>query len=192
MATICEKIDAFERHVFTRQLRIAQLLAEHFTLDIGGDELSESGFAILSIGLSYFEMIEQFATGQSSDHAVRVFFEGGFARVYPVSTVAPADVSRIYYMVRCGMYHTAMPKDRCGLSRHLPAAVANENGVIVINPDRLIADLIKHFASFCSDLRDGAHYELCANFERMFDSLAANAPTILYGTTEATRAPWAM
>ena len=35
-----------------------------------------------------------------------------------------------------------MPKDRCGLSRNLSSAVAIENGVIVIDPDSLIADPI--------------------------------------------------
>ncbi len=135
-------------------------------------------------------MIEQFATGQSSNGASKSFFERGFARVYPASAVAATDVSRIYQKVRCGMYHTAMPKDRCGLSRHLSSAVANENGVIVINPDRLIADLTKHFATFCSDLRDGLHCQLQVNFERMFDSLAGSAPTSSHATTPRTPAPW--
>jgi hypothetical protein len=45
MATICEKIDAFERHILDRQLRIAQILAVHFTRDSPGDELSESAWA---------------------------------------------------------------------------------------------------------------------------------------------------
>jgi hypothetical protein len=192
MFSVCEKIDAFERHVLKRQLRIAEILATHFAQDADGDELSESGFVVLSIGLAYFEMIEQFASGISSRGASKSFFERGFARVYSTPTVAATDVSRIYETVRCGMYHTAMPQDRCGLSRHLSSAVANENGVIVINPERLIIDLIKHFGSFCTKLRDGTDCQLQSNFEHMFDSLAASARTTSSASTRTTPSPWDM
>jgi hypothetical protein len=187
---ICDKIDAFERHVLTRQLRIAQLLGEHFSFNAAGDPLSQSAFAIISIGFSYFEMIEQFAMGQSSEGRSRAFFKRGFARVFPNSAVNNDDVARLYSVMRCGMYHTAMPTDRCGLTRELSTAIANENGVIVINPALLIDELISHFSQFCSDLRDGDHCDLQYNFETMFDLLSANAQTTTYADTPTTEAPW--
>ena len=110
LPTICQKIDAFERHVFTRQLRIAQILAEHFVSDKEGDELSQIAFVIMSIALAYFEMIEQFASGKSSDGSSPEFFKRGFQRVYSTTPVSNDDVRRIYKYFRCGMYHIAMPR----------------------------------------------------------------------------------
>ena len=123
---VIEKIAAFERHVFDRQLNIARILAEHFVDNREDDPLAESAFAIVSLGFSYFEMIEQFASGESSDSNTDRFFKKGFARVFPRSVVVDADdANRIYKMLRNGMYHTAMPKDRCGLSRDLKTAIAD-------------------------------------------------------------------
>jgi hypothetical protein len=135
-------------------------------------------------------MIEQFATGESCRKQEGDFFKRGFARVFPNSVVVAADVARLYSMMRCGMYHSAMPTDRCGLTRELATAIANENGVIVINPALLIDELISHFGRFCSDLRDGCHCDLQHNFEAMWDSLSANAQTTTYPTTKTTAAPW--
>jgi len=141
MPTVCEKINALESHVLTRQLRIAHALGEHFRADRPGDALSESGFVILNVGLAYFEMIEQFASGEASNGRSADFFKRGFNRVYPASGVSAADVNRIWKFIRNGMYHVAMPTDRCGLSRHLGCAFAAENGALVINPAQLIDDL---------------------------------------------------
>lgn len=187
---VCDKINAFEQHVFDRQLRVAQILGQHFTRDAIGDPLSQSAFAIVSIGFSYFEMIEQFAAGQSSHGQSSHFFKRGFARVFPHSVVASNDAARLYSIMRCGMYHSAMPTDRCGLTRELPTAIANENGVIVINPALLIDELISHFDRFCSDLRDGCHCDLQRNFEKMWDSLFENAQATSYSTTKTTPVPW--
>lgn len=186
----CEKIDAFEKHVLDRQLYIAQVLGKHFTSDEADDPLAQSAFAVISIAFSYFEMIEQFAVGQASQGQSATFFKRGFARVFSHSLVDSEDVGRLYSMVRCGMYHTAMPTDRCGLTRELPTAIANENGVIVINPALLVDELIAHFRQFCSDLRDGRHCDLRRNFEEMFDSLSEKANTAAYPTTQTSCPPW--
>ena len=187
---VCEKIDAFENHVLNRQLRIAQILGKHFVADADSDPLSESAFVIISIVFSYFEMIEQFAVGQSSHGQSGQFFERGFRRVFPTSTVDPSDAARLYSMIRCGMYHLSMPTDRCGLTRELKAPIANENGALLINPKLLTDELITHFAQFCSDLRDGLHCELQQNFETMFDGLGTSAATTGHATTNTTPAPW--
>ncbi|MDB5390264.1 MAG: hypothetical protein JWM11_5910 [Planctomycetaceae bacterium] len=186
---ICEKIDAFEAHVLTRQLRIGQVLGDRFMSNQIGDPLSESAFAIISICFSYFEMIEQFSVGQSSHGRSGEFFKRGFARVFPNSAVNLDDVAHLYSMLRCGMYHTAMPTDNCGLTRELSTAIAKENGIIVINPARLIDSLINHFQDFCSDLRSGRDCDLRRSFEAMFDSLSSGV-TVTSTKTETTRAPW--
>lgn len=187
---LCEKITAFETHVLDRQLHIAQILGQHFTANVRSDPLSQSAFAIISIGFSYFEMIEQFAIGKSSNGHSSEFFKNGFKRVFLDSEVESHDASRLYSLMRCGMYHTAMPTDRCGLTRELQRPIANQNGVIVINPALLIEKLIKHFNGFCTDLRDGSNSDLQSNFEKMFDSLSSKANTTTSATTATTAAPW--
>jgi hypothetical protein len=187
---ICEKINSFEQHVLDRQLRIAEILGQHFTRNEEGDPLAQSAFAILSIGLSYFEMIEQFATGKSSKDNTADFFRRGFERVFPHSIVITNDAASLYSSMRCGMYHTAMPKDRCGLTREQSKAIANDNGYITINPAMLIEALIEHFGQYCSDLRDGCHPNLERNFETMWDSFQPDVNRVASLTTTATPAPW--
>ena len=186
----CQKIDAFENHVLNRQLRIAGILGDHFVANTADNPLSESAFSIISIVFSYFEMIEQFSVGRSSHRQSSEFFKRGFRRVFPTTTVNLADAARLYSLMRCGMYHSAMPTDRCGLTRELAVPIANENGVILINPKLLTDKLIEHFQQFCSDLRGGLDCCLQQNFETMFDSLRINSTTTSSATTNTTPAPW--
>ena len=172
MQTVCDKIDAFEKHVLDRQLRIAQILGQHFKNNSPGDPLSESAFAILNLCLQYFEMYEQFASGQSSKDKSGEFFGRGFQKVFPNHGFAASDISRIYKMLRCGMYHTAMPKDRCGLSRDLSIPILDDNGVILINPSLFVDAIIQHFNQYCADLRTGCDCLLQCNFETMWDLVA--------------------
>lgn len=172
MDSVCEKIDAFEKHVFDRQLRIAQILGDHFTKNAEGDPLAQSAFAVMSLCLNYFEMIEQFAMGQSSNSNSPEFFKRGFQRVFPNSEFTANEISRIYGLLRCGLYHTAMPKGRCGLTRELHEPIKVSNGDLLINPSLLVDSIIAHFEQFCCALRDGQHCELQSNFETMWDSIA--------------------
>lgn len=187
---VCQKIEVFENYVLKRQLRIAQILGKHFVADQPGDPLAESAFAILSIGFSFFEMIEQFSRGESSHGQSSAFFKGGFNRVFPHSAVAPNDVTQLYGMVRCGMYHTAMPTKRCSLSRRVSTPFANLNGEIAINPALMIESLVVYFHEYCADLRDGLHCDLQRRFETMFDSFSESVGTAPQSTSGGTRAPW--
>ena len=189
-----EKIDAFEIHIRDRQLAIAKHLADRFVADATGDPLSQSAFAILSIVTNYFEMIEQFCTGQSKGNS-GIFFRNGLARVFSPSQVSPADADRLYSFLRCGMYHSAMLTGRCGLSRNFDDPVANLNGVILINPALLVDALLEHFADYCQQLRDPCGTVERANMLSLLELLAANAPTstvttIPAQTTTTAGAPW--
>ena len=189
-----EKIDAFELHVRDRQLLIAKHLSQHFVDDIPGDPLSQSAFAILSIVTNYFEMIEQFRIGQSSKGRSAEFFRNGVERVFPQSQVSAADADRLYSFMRCGMYHSAMPTDRCGLSRELSKPIVNDNGVILVNPALLVDALISHFKEYCEKLRDPCCTTERANMLLLFGLLATKAQTSMYTATQTqtttTAPPW--
>ena len=146
----------------------------------------------MSIALAYFEMIEQFALSEPSDKQSAKLSRTVCKRVYPTLPVSDDDVTRIYKCFRNGMYHSAMPKERCGLSRELDGEIANENGVIVINPARLVADLVSHFRVFCAGLRAPADGGDPRNFECMFDSFISATTGAAHADTKTTPAPWDM
>lgn len=191
MATLNEKIDAFETHVLTRQLRIGEILGDKFIANQTDDELSQSAFVILGIGVAYFEMIAQFASGQDSKGKSQDFFETGFKKVYCKSSVS-VNGSDIYTFIRCGMFHTGMPTDRCGLSRNPKQTFTIDNRVLIINPACLITDLKRHLEQYCKELRnpDNSFDSLRQNFEKTFDRIASKAPTTSYGQTDATGPPY--
>ncbi|MEX0728924.1 MAG: hypothetical protein WD065_21800 [Planctomycetaceae bacterium] len=172
MQTISNKIDEFEKHVYGRQLRIAQVLSSHFQVDSPGDPLSESAFAILNLCLSYFEMFEQFSTSRPSNGQSELFFERGFEKVFPNHKFPTGEITRIYRTLRCGMYHIAMPKGRCRLTREIPDPFLIDNGVLLINPARFVDSVIDHFVQYCAVLRAGCDYQLQSNFEEMWDKIA--------------------
>ncbi len=189
-----EKIDAFKNHLLDRQLMIAKQLAEHFVADTPGDPLSQSGFAILSIITNYFEMIEQFHVGASSRNNSKTFFCAGIARVFSLAEVSTDAADRLYSFMRCGMYHSAMPTDRCGLSRELQVPIYNDGGIILINPALLIDRLIAHFSNYCNQIRGSSDPILRQNMLNLFSLLTTQARTSIQianqTTTNITPAPW--
>jgi|688.fasta_scaffold465687_1 hypothetical protein len=189
-----EKIEAFEKHILDRQLVIAKHLASRFVADTPGDPLSQSGFAILSIVTNYFEMIEQFSVGASSHRNSGVFFRDGMARVFPTTEVTPTDADRLYSFMRCGMYHSAMPTDRCGISRELHVPIFNDGGVILINPALLVDQLIAHFSTYCSQIRGSSNPTLRQNMLNLFGLLDTQAPTSTHTANQTqigtTPPPW--
>lgn len=189
-----EKIDAFEKHVLDRQLLIAKHLASRFVANTPDDPLSQSGFAIFSIVTNYFEMIEQFSVGASSHRKSGAFFRGGMARVFSTTEVAPADADRLYAFMRCGMYHSAMPTDRCGLSRELQVPISNNGGVIIINPALLVDRLIAHFSVYCNQIRGSLNPTLRQNMLNLFGLLEAQSRTSSHTASQTqigtTPPPW--
>ena len=189
-----EKIDALEKHVHDRQLVIAKHLADHFVANEADDPLSQSAFAILSIVTNYFEMIEQFHVGASSKGKSEAFFRDGIARVFTAAEISAADADRLYSFMRCGMYHSSMPTDRCGLSRDLPVPVRNDSGVIIINPALLVDRLISHFNSYCAELRGSTNPVVRQNMLKLFGLLATSAKTstatACQTQTPTTPPPW--
>ena len=188
MPTLDEKINSFEEQISIRHLRIGEVLSERFLVGDPNDELSHSAFVILGIGLSYFEMIEQFVTGNDSDRRSGHFFEEGFKRVYVATCLSPDDISRIYRRHRSGLFHTAMSKDLCSIDRSKMKAFEIQGDVLYINPAVLIQDVRLHFDQYCRDLRDPDPSKdlLRQNFLKTFDRLSSAANpqgTIVPGTT---------
>lgn len=194
MATIDDKIGAIEFYVEQRQLGIALVLAQSFVSNRCGDPLAQSGFAILSVVFSYFEMTAQFMSGMGSDHGSKLFFRDGFKNVFPTSPLSDGEIDDVYIWVRCGMYHGAMPKNEVHVSREIGEAFRKDSDRLIINPARLVEDLQCHFRQYVCRLRSPANVTERENFERMFDLVKAMSPigpSASYSTrTRTTLPPW--
>lgn len=149
-----DMIDAVERYVLERQLHVAEFLAREFLNNESSHPMQRSGFAILSIIMAYFEMIEQFVAGVSSKGESREFFRRGFRRVYPDSLLSDDEILSVYRWVRCGMYHGGMSHSQTHLSRFLPVAFEFSSGSLCINPGLAVRDVRDHFERYLEDLRD--------------------------------------
>ena len=103
--TLENKIDLFVDRVMGWQLDIADKCINGRLKDF-----QHSGFAVLSIALSYFEMIAQYHRGSVSKKRSAEYFEHGLRLVYPEVEQYPAEVVNeplhaLYSGVRCGLYH---------------------------------------------------------------------------------------
>ena len=109
-------VEAFKKHVLTRQLKLAQVLGEHFQANTENDPLSESAFAIMHLCMQYFEMIEKISSGDFISRTSKKFFRGGFLRVFP--SLPSDDVDHLYEGLRCGMFHSGIPELQLDLDRN--------------------------------------------------------------------------
>ena len=111
--TLEDKIDVFEDWMTGWLLRHA-----HALCDDGYVFRKDAGFAVLTIATAYFEPIESYHTGKSSEGNSKKFFRRGFLRVFSGLTatlkqhgypdadcVARKLVDEIYDHMRCGLFH---------------------------------------------------------------------------------------
>ncbi len=193
--TVDDKIDVFEDWMNGWLLRHAHALSdEKYIL------CKHSGFAVLMLTTAYFEPIEAYHTGQSSNHQSKAFFRRGFLRVFsglPETLkrngyAADADrkaediADEIYSHLRCGLFHEGGTKhklilreDTAPLGFMLEAATG-EIGSIVIDPRRFLAEVQHHLDGYVGQLRDPYQVDLRRRFERFFDlRISPSTQTVL-------------
>lgn len=202
--SVDEMIDGLEMYVLNRQIGIAEFLAKEFADDNSLSPLKQSGYAILSICMAYFEMIEQFHRGQvSKSNESPEYFAAGFRRVYSTTTFAETDILRIYGWVRCKMYHSGMthggvakgvlqPMD-VQITRHQKdiTFLCDKNSIF-INPAKLVEDVRLHFTDYARTLRDPSCLEERRKFEMYCELIGFNTP-IPSSTSQScltTQRPW--
>jgi hypothetical protein len=169
---IDQRIDRFEQHLRFRVLGIAEALAGCFERGVGS--LSESGFFILSGIASYFETINQFLKGASSEGKSKQFFREGFKAVYASSPLTPEEINGIYEWLRCGLYHSTMPKRDTYLDRNCSVGIRRDCGKLIINPAQLVREIRKHFEDYIAELRKPTNKTLRENFDKMAVPLERN------------------
>ena len=167
------KIVIFQKQTFGWQLDIANSC-------INGDlpSMRHSGFAVLMIVFSYFEMIAKLKAGYTKQSASEHYFRCGVIDVFPHVAALPVDgrndlLKILYRSVRCGLYHAGTAQPRLVISGDYSQALVydEETGKARINPHKLVPHMIGHLSVYVASLGDPANTELRRNFEERFDYL---------------------
>jgi len=89
------------------------------------DPIEQSGFAVLHIVLSYFEMVAKYQEGFMTNGKSEHFFKKGVYSVFPhLKTVSSSMVDNLlnilYFGARCGLYHGGMTDHRIVITSETP------------------------------------------------------------------------
>ncbi len=174
-----DKITVFQDRTLGWQLALADRIINREICSEGAitiEPIRHSGYAILHIVLSYFEMIAKFFDGFSNRGRSEHYFREGVYSVFPILRNHPQAIvnellSALYGGGRCGLYHGGMTDSRIILTGDLDAVVMfdSQNNKLVINPHRLVPVLIAHFRDYITQLKDQKNGQLRNNFEQRFD-----------------------
>lgn len=187
-----DKIKVFEDMVFGWQLEIADQIINEKRDNQGKiirEPIPDSGYAVLSIVLSYFEMISKFQEGYCGENKSKEYFEKGVRSVFPeLDRYNPRGVNMaldvLWKGVRCGLYHQSSTNKGIGLTASIkyPLVFNPRNFRLIINPHRLVPYLKKHFGDYISQLKNVKNKELRENFDQRFE-YSRRAPNVKTGST---------
>lgn len=177
-----QRVEVFYEQTLGWQLHIADLVAnggttfEQVNTSQPGYEvpsIRHSGFAVLHVCLSYFELIGSII---SSDMSSTKRFQAGVKDVLPELFKGTPDdntlLTLLYKCARCGLYHSARPGAPVGLGQPSDGkalAFDVRNGNVVISPERLPKALKAHLAEFKDRLVDPANLRIRQQFQTRFD-----------------------
>ena len=133
----------------------------------------EAGFAVLMLTPAYFEPIESYHTGQSSNHQSKAFFRRGFLRVFSglpatLQEYGHADADRVAEDIadeidihlRCGLFHEGGTKHKLPIREDtaplgcMLETTTGHVGSIAIDPHRVLAEVQHHLRMYVGQLRD--------------------------------------
>lgn len=173
------KIEIFETRVFGWQLHQADLMANGGT-DLHGkatQPIADSGFAVLQICLSYFEMIAKYRDGIVHTRQSGTYFKKGIGWVFPQFDTAtyPAMeplLDKLFEGGRCGLYHASMTHPGIAVRGGTADSIVLDapSNHLLLNPHKLPIDLKAHLNSYVTALRDTTQTILRTAFETRFDS----------------------
>jgi hypothetical protein len=176
-----DKVSIFAEQVSGWQLDIADAC-----INGGLDVMRHSGFAVLHIVLSYFEMIAELKDlkpygGKGSEGK----FNAGVLDVlgrYPSASGSNRDevLKILYVSARCGLYHEGRIRRRIVLSGEFlePVVFCSQAQQLGINPHKLVPALKVHLQEYLAALQDPSRTDLRSCFERGFDRMNATDPLV--------------
>jgi hypothetical protein len=183
--TFEQKVEVFYEQTLGWQLHIADLVANGGTtfgesnpVQTGYEvrSIRHSGFAVLHICLSYFELIGTLLTSKAARLSDTAKFKAGVKAVLPNLFSGTSDddalLKVLYKGARCGLYHLGRPRAYVGLGQPRDGgsiAYDSKSGTVIVSPERLPVALKKHLDVFKADLLNAANTALRSEFEKSFD-----------------------
>jgi len=161
--TLEDKIEVFAARIEGWQIGIAKEIVQK--------KINHSGFAILHIVFSYFEMLGKYLDGYTGRESKKYFLRGVKATFPEIGNYADDLLDLLYSSVRNGLYHTGMTKINVALLSSIQGSIGfnAERKLLAINPDRLVEDLDIRFHQYLDELRNPQNAKLRENFEKRFD-----------------------
>lgn len=181
-----QAVEVFYEQTLGWQLHIADLIAN------GGITFGEpkpacpgysvrsirhSGFAVLQICLSYFELIGSIVSPPVPRLKDSQKFKEGVRAVLPfLFDGSPQDelvLKWLYKAARCGLYHAGRTLEHVGLgspSNGEAVAYYAQVDQVVLSPERLPQALKSHLKHFRLDLINPTKVALRRNFKKRFDA----------------------
>lgn len=155
--------------------------------------IPHSGFAVLNIVLSYFEMIAKYQDGFTRNTKSEYYFKQGLFSVFPQLRKEPEQMvdsllNLLYFGCRCGLYHSGMTDHSIVITSDAsyPLILLQKERKLKINPALLVPALKGHLEQFGRLLKDTGNITLRKNFEKKFDYEALNNQSFV---TEAGSKP---
>lgn len=188
-STVDDKIDLFREQTLGWQLAPADACINGVSrlglLDGGPAGILHSGYAVLAIVFSYFEMIGKLRAGFAETGKSRYYFRKGLLNVFPALEASGPEVQKdiveiLYQSGRCGLYHAGKVGVRMPISGDwlYPLRYDSESRKLRINPHRLVPELIKHLELYVRELKDPGNGQLRCNFERTYDWTITQDPLV--------------
>jgi hypothetical protein len=189
--SIDTKIILFEDRALGWKLNIADQIINGKKRDDGSEErppIQHSGYAVLDIVFSYFEMIAKYENGFTKPKDSEKYFKLGVYSVFPEFKNIPAPVTPLspigivvsledivldlmYEGIRCGLYHSGITNGKIMLTGEIqtPMAFNLPNQVLIVNPHLLVPKLKTHLKDYVGYLRDVNNTDLRSKFEARYD-----------------------
>jgi hypothetical protein len=177
-----EKVEIFYEQTLGWQLHIADLIAnggttfEQLNTSQPGykvPSIRHSGFAVLHICVSYFELVGSVVSSETSSTKR---FHAGVKEVLPEMFKGTSEddtvLQLLYKGARCGLYHSARPGAPVGLGQpDNEMAIAYDRGSrkVVISPERLPKVFKAHLLELKTKLMDPANAGFRQRFQTRFD-----------------------
>ncbi|MCK5562483.1 MAG: hypothetical protein KAJ51_17920 [Thermoplasmata archaeon] len=177
--SIEDKIQIFEEGTAKWHLHIAELCINGGK-DGEGKEIPAiygSGFAVLKILLSYFEMIAKYEHGFNKIANSTEYFKKGVKSVFPQLKSYEKDIvdnllTVLYVQGRCGLYHGDLTGTNIILSANINALeFVSDEKILGINPHKLPSILREHLKKYVARLKDANNEPERRNFESHFNWL---------------------
>lgn len=161
-----------------QKIEIFRDRVEGWQLDVAREcqKIPHSGFGVLYICLSYFEMVARYQAGSTSHSDVGKFFKAGFSRFIagkPISRDPNFQTVRkvLYEGARCGLYHISTTSKGVYISGDRSESLTYDANLsrLVIHPGKLIDEICTDFKGYIAQLQNPAEASLRNNFEQKFD-----------------------